>query len=107
MTKSRLSASVDADLLAAAARAVAEGLAENVSAGIPRCVVADHDRRMGALADFVAAYESKHGVITDEDIGGGNAARNARATVVRAGALEAKERVSAPPRRWSIHRHRA
>jgi hypothetical protein len=88
MTKSRLSASVDADLLAAAARAVAEGLAENVSAWVNTALrrQADHDRRMGALADFVAAYESKHGVITDEDIAAATRRARARATVVRAGA---------------------
>jgi len=44
---------------------------------------ADHDRRMRALDEFIAAYEAEHGEITEEDIR--DAARRARAgaTVVK------------------------
>ena len=78
MTKQRLSASVDSDLLAAAERAVAEGLAENVSAWVNAAMrrQVEHERRMRSLADFVAAYESKHGTITEDEISA--AARRAR-----------------------------
>ena len=86
MTKGRLSASVDADLLAAAERAVAEGSAENVSAWVNAAMrrQVEHDRRMRALADFVAAYESRHGIITNEEIAGATRRARSRAVVVRA-----------------------
>lgn len=88
MTKSRLSASVDADLLAIAERAVAEGLAENVSAWVNAAMrrQADHERRMRALADFVEAYESKHGVITDKEIAAATRRARGRAVVIRGSA---------------------
>lgn len=85
MRKHRLSASVDASLIAAAERAVAEGRAENVSAWVNAAMQRQvaHDLRMRALADFVAAYESKHGVITDEEIAAATRRARARAVVVR------------------------
>src|SRR5450755_3923537 len=84
-TKQRLSASVDAELLAAAQRAVTEGRAENVSAWVNDALrlKTDHDRRLQALDDFLAAYEAEHGEITEEEMR--DAARRARgrAVVVR------------------------
>ena len=64
--KQRLSASVDADLVEAAHAAVAGGRAENLSAWVNEALrrQVDHDRRMQALDDFLAAYESEHGEIT-------------------------------------------
>ena len=86
MLKHRLSASVDSDLVAAAERAVAEGRAENVSAWVNAAMrrQAEHDLRMRALGDFVAAYESKHGNITDAEIAVATRRARARAVVVRA-----------------------
>ncbi len=86
MRKLRLSASVDAHLIAAAERAVAEGRAENVSAWVNAAMrlQVEHDLRMRALGDFVAAYESKHGVITDAEVGAAKRRARARAVVVRA-----------------------
>jgi hypothetical protein len=85
MSKRRLSASVDANLIAAAERAVAEGRAENVSAWVNAAMQqrVEHDARMRALGDFVAAYESKHGVITESEIEAATRRARSRAVVVR------------------------
>ena len=85
MGKLRLSASVDASLFAAAERAVAEGRAENVSAWVNAAMrrQVEHDLRMHALADFVAAYEAKHGVITEPEIAAATRRARAQAVVVR------------------------
>ena len=85
MSKLRLSASVDASLVAAAERAVAEGRAENVSAWVNTAMQrqVEHDLRMRALADFVAAYESKHGVISEVEMAAATRRARARAVVVR------------------------
>jgi Arc/MetJ-type ribon-helix-helix transcriptional regulator len=86
MAKRRLSASVDASLLAAAERAVAEGRAENVSAWVNAAMrlQLEHDKRMGALGDFVSAYESKHGVITEAEMADASRRARTRAVIVRA-----------------------
>ena len=84
-TKHRLSASVDAELVGAAQQAVAEGRAESVSAWVNDALrlKADHDRRLQAMDDFLAAYETEHGEITESEMR--DAARRARerALVVR------------------------
>jgi hypothetical protein len=83
--KGRLSASVDAELMAAAQQAVTEGHAESVSAWVNDALrlKADHDRRLRALDDFFAAYEAEQGEITEDEMR--DAARRARerALVVR------------------------
>ncbi|MBA3462300.1 MAG: hypothetical protein H0T46_20225 [Deltaproteobacteria bacterium] len=68
--KVRLSASVDADLLAAAERAVATGAAPNVSAWVTDALrmKVESDRKLAALGRFIAEYEAEHGVITDEEM---------------------------------------
>jgi Arc/MetJ-type ribon-helix-helix transcriptional regulator len=83
--KERLSASVDAALMAVAQEAVAQGQAESVSAWVNealRLKVA-HDRRLLALDEFVAGFEAEHGEITEAEMS--EAARRARgrAVVVR------------------------
>jgi len=83
--KERLSASVDADLVAVAQEAVAQGRADSVSAWVNEALrlrVA-HDRRLRALDEFVAAFETEHGEITEAEMS--EAARRARgrAVVVR------------------------
>jgi Arc/MetJ-type ribon-helix-helix transcriptional regulator len=84
-TKRRLSASVDAELLAVAQEAVTGGHAESISAWVNDALrlKADHDRRLQSLDDFLAAFETKHGKITDDEMR--DAARRARerAVVVR------------------------
>ncbi len=70
MNKVRLSASVDADLVAAAETAVAHGRLESVSAWVNEALrlKVEKDRRLEALAAFVAAYEAEHGEITREEM---------------------------------------
>lgn len=84
-SKQRLSASVDAELVAVAQDAVTEGHAESISAWVNDALrlKADHDRRLQAVDEFLAAYEAEHGEITEEDMR--DAARRARgrAVVVR------------------------
>jgi hypothetical protein len=93
-TKRRLSASVDAELMAVAQEAVTEGHAESISAWVNDALrlKADHDRRLQALDGFLAAYESEHGEITEQEMR--EAARRARerAIVVRGGPGERQPR---------------
>jgi hypothetical protein len=86
MGKRRLSASIDASLMAAAERAVSEGRAENVSAWVNAAMrrQVEHDLRIRALGDFVAAYEAKHGPITEPEMAAATRRARARAVVVRA-----------------------
>ena len=85
MTRERLSATVEGELLEAGRAAVAEGRAESVSAWVNDALrlKADHDRRMRALDDFIAAYEKEHGVISDDEIRQAKRRARARAVVVR------------------------
>lgn len=71
--------------MAVAQQAVAQGRAESVSAWVNealRLKVA-HDQRLRALEEFVAAFETEHGEITEAEMR--EAARHARgrAVVVR------------------------
>ena len=83
--KERLSASVDADLVAVAQAAVAQGRAESVSAWVNDALrlKADRDQRLAALDDYIASYEAEHGEISGQEMA--EAARRARgrAVVVR------------------------
>lgn len=80
--KQRLSASVDADLIEAAEKAVAHGRSDSVSAWVNDALrlKLEQERRLEALAAFVNAYEAEHGVITAEEMR--LATRRARATAV-------------------------
>jgi Arc/MetJ-type ribon-helix-helix transcriptional regulator len=84
--RERLSATVEAELLAAGRAAVAEGRAESVSAWVNDALrlKADHDRRLRALDDFLVSYEAEHGVITDDEIRQATRRARAGAVVVRA-----------------------
>ncbi|HCU96096.1 MAG TPA: hypothetical protein DHU96_26585 [Actinobacteria bacterium] len=55
---------------------------------------ADHDRRLAALDDFLAAYEAEHGVITEQEMH--DAARRARAGAVVVRGRPARSRAGAP-----------
>jgi hypothetical protein len=83
--KQRLSASVDAAVLAAAQAAVSEGRATNVSAWVNDALhrQAEHDSRMRALDSFLEGYEAKHGVITAHEIEQATRRARERALVVR------------------------
>jgi Arc/MetJ-type ribon-helix-helix transcriptional regulator len=83
--KERLSASVDADLMAVAQDAVARGHADSMSAWVNDALrlKADRDRRLAALDEFIAGFEAEHGEISEQEMA--EAARRARgrAVVVR------------------------
>jgi hypothetical protein len=83
--KQRLSATVDATVLAAAQAAVSDGRAANVSAWVNEALhrQAEHDRRMKALDDFLADYETEHGIITELEMRAASRRLHARAIVVR------------------------
>lgn len=86
--RARLSATVEAELLAAGRAAVAEGRAESLSAWVSDALrlQVDHDRRMRALDDFLDAYEAEHGEITAEEVEAASRWARGRAVVVRGGA---------------------
>jgi len=83
--KERLSASVDADLVAAAQEAVAQGRAESVSAWVNEALRLKlaHDRRLRALDEFVAAFEAEHGEITEAEMNEATRRARGRAVIVR------------------------
>ena len=56
--------------MAVAQEAVTGGHAESISAWVNDALrlKADHDRRLQALDDFLAAYEAEHGEITDDEM---------------------------------------
>ena len=85
--KSRLSVTVDADLIAAAHAAVAAGVAESMSAWVNDALrlKLDHDRRLRGIGDFIAAYEAEHGEITEEEMEAAVRRARERAIVVRGG----------------------
>jgi hypothetical protein len=83
--KQRLSASVDATVLAAAQAAVSDGRATNISAWVNEALhrQAAHDGRMRALDVFLLAYEAEHGVISEDEIIAASRMARAKAVVVR------------------------
>jgi hypothetical protein len=83
--KQRLSASVDAELVVAGQRAVADGRSENLSAWVNDALrmKTEHDRRMQALDEFIAAYEAEHGAITEDEMVDASRHARERAVVVR------------------------
>jgi hypothetical protein len=85
MRKERLSATVEADLLAAGREAVAHGLADSLSAWVNSALrrQIEHDQRLRAMDEFLATYEAEHGVITEEEMEEAVRATKARARVVR------------------------
>lgn len=68
--KERLSATVDADLLRAAEDAIARGDAPTISAWVNDALrlKLEHERRLRGMAEFIADFEARSGIITDEDI---------------------------------------
>jgi hypothetical protein len=83
--KQRLSASVDAAVLAAAHAAVSEGRATNVSAWVNDALhrQAEHDGRLRAMDAFLQSYEAKHGAITEQEIEQATRRARERALVIR------------------------
>ena len=89
MSKQRLSASVSADLIHAAERAVAEGRAESVSAWVDEAMrrQVEHDERMRALGEFISAWEADHGAITEAEMAAAVREARQKSIVVRHGTL--------------------
>ena len=85
ISKQRLSASVDADLIEAAEEAVAHGSVDSVSAWVNDALrfKLAQDRRLEALAAFIAEYEGRHGEITEGEVRHATRRARARAVVVR------------------------
>jgi Arc/MetJ-type ribon-helix-helix transcriptional regulator len=83
--RTRLSATIDEDALRAARQAVEAGRAESVSAWVNEAMVrfAEHERRLLALDEFLAAYEDENGEITEDDMSAAKRRVAARATLVR------------------------
>jgi hypothetical protein len=83
--KERLSATVEADLLAAGRAAVADGRADSLSAWVNDALrrQADHDRRLKAIDEFLRAYEDEYGEITEDEIQAATRGARGRAVIVR------------------------
>jgi hypothetical protein len=103
-TKRRLSASVDADLLATAESAAKRGDVPNVSVWVNEAMrlKAEHDRGLAELAAVIADFEAEHGAITAEEMEKAERTARARAISVRgarAGEARIPWRPSRPRRR--------
>jgi len=92
--KSRLSVTVDTDLIAAGHAVVAAGQAESVSAWVNDALrlKIEHDRRLHGIKDFIAAYEAEYGEITDAEMDAAYRAMKGRAIVVRGGQTDENRR---------------
>lgn len=91
-SKRRLSASVDAELLDAAEEAVGQGRVDTVSAWVNSALQLklEHDQRLRALAELVAAYEDEHGEITPAEMR--DATRRARARALTSRTIRSKKK---------------
>ena len=83
MSKERITVSVDRELAAAGAAAVAAGRAESVSAWVNAALASQvaTERRLEALAAAVADFEASQGELTDAELA---AVRRADADVAAA-----------------------
>lgn len=99
MTRSRLSATVDSELLEAAREAVAEGRAPSLSAWVNDALQRqlEHDRRMRALDEFLEGFEREHGTITDREIQEASRRLRGRAVTVRSTPAPSRPADSRPP----------
>jgi Arc/MetJ-type ribon-helix-helix transcriptional regulator len=85
MSKKRLTVTVDPNLVHAGNDAVAEGRVDSLSAWVNVALTerAAKDRRLRALTDAVAAYETEFGPITIDELAAQERADRASARVVR------------------------
>jgi hypothetical protein len=83
--KERLTVTVDPAFMSAGNDAVAEGRAESLSAWVNTALAEKvaKERRLAALADAVAAYEKRHGVISVQEVAEQARADRESAIVVR------------------------
>ncbi len=85
-TKERLTVTVDPELVEAGIRAVGAGRASSLSAWVNEALVVrvERDRRLEALAEAIAGYESDNGEITLAEITAQARIDREEAVVVRA-----------------------
>lgn len=85
MSKRRLSATVEGELVRAGRRAVSEGRADSLSGWVNEALrrQAEHDRRLKALSEFISEYEAEHGVITEQEVRDARRYFSTRTTAVR------------------------
>lgn len=100
MSKQRLSVSVDSEFVQAGDASVARGGAKTLSAWVNDALrlKTEHERRLAALGDFIAAYEREHGEITDEEMRLAARRARARAVTARAGSPRAAATRKPAPR---------
>jgi hypothetical protein len=98
--KERVTVTVDASLLVAGQRAVKEGRAESLSQWVNQALVdrKDKEARLVAMAESVADYEKRFGVISVEEIAAQQRWDRGAAVVVR-GPRRARPRRNAPRRK--------
>lgn len=92
--KERLTVTVDANLVAAGNQAVAEGRAESLSGWVNAALMEreSKERRLLAMAEAIADYEARFGVISAKEIAAQQRADQRAAIVVR-GPRRARARV--------------
>lgn len=83
--KTRLTVTVDAELVTAGNAAVEGGAADSLSAWVNEALAARaaRDRRLAAMSDAIAAYEAEFGEITAAEMTAQHRADRAAAIVVR------------------------
>jgi glycerol dehydrogenase-like iron-containing ADH family enzyme len=83
--KRRITVTVDAELVAAANRAVSAGSADSLSAWVSAALAdrARRDEQLARLGDSIADYEAEFGEITAEEIARQRRADRQHAVVVR------------------------
>ena len=93
-SRERLSATVEADLLKAGRRAVAEGRADSLSAWVNDALKrqAEHERRLKALGQAIREYEAEFGVITEDEMRDAERHFRARAIPVRSRSVQQRRR---------------
>jgi Arc/MetJ-type ribon-helix-helix transcriptional regulator len=94
ISKERLSASVDTDLIEAGRAAVADGrygtLSEWVNEALRR--QSEHDSTLAVLQEFIADWEAEHGSITDDEMMEATRRARSRAVIVRGRAQRGRGR---------------
>jgi DNA-binding transcriptional regulator WhiA len=85
VVKRRLSASVDADLLAAVEAAAKQAEIANVSAWVNEALrlKLEHDQALAQFGNVITDFEAEHGEITNDEIEGAVRKARAEATAVR------------------------
>jgi len=95
-TKSRVTLTLDAHLLAAANAAVAAGRATSVSQWVNTAAAAhvENERRLVALDEAIRMYEAQFGEITDEEVAAQREADRREAAANRARFMRRKAAAS-------------